>query len=220
MPPPQSFLSPHQKHPVPAPVMVGAALLVALAIICGLSAVDALPSLHDLERPTITQPTATPTDSPVSATLGGTLGAFAQRYGTSIGASAEVYAATLAGQRVVIIVTLDDASQSRDEQEHVIAIDVRAQSDAFGVERWDAATAVMIASAFLPADAQFQHTIIMYGETRYVYHSDALAATFLPGQYTHVPGSLNYFCRPWPPTPSSTGYGQCNIMLGTGAESN
>lgn len=217
MPPPQSLPPPNQKYPVPAQVMVGAALLVALAIICGPGAVGALPSLHGLERPTTTnsQPTAMPTNSNVSATLGGTLGAIAQRYGTSIGASAMVYAATLVGQRVVIVVTLDDASQSRDGQEHVIAIDVRAPSDAFGVEKWNAATAVMIASVFLPIDAHFQRSVILYGETYFDYHSDAIAATFLPSQYNSVPGSLNYNCRPWPPSASASGYGLCSIDIGS-----
>ena len=80
------------------------------------------------------------------------------------------------GQRVRIVVALDDPRQSRDGQAHVIAIDVQPPSDALGIELWDAATADAIAQMFLPPDAQFQHTVMMYGLAHHIYHSDEMAA--------------------------------------------
>jgi hypothetical protein len=188
-------------------------LLVTLAFICGLGAVGAIPSIRGLKPPI---PTATIPSPRPNATLGGTLGDFTQRYGNSIDESGQVYTTTLAGQRVLIVVQLDSSRQSRDGREHIIALAVQVPGDALGVETWDVATADVIATTFLPADAQYQRIVTLYGEMHYVYHSDALARTFLPGQYTNVSGSLNYFCHAWPPTPSARGYGQCNIILGTG----
>lgn len=212
----------HQQYTVPAPVFIGAVLLVGLAFICGLGAIGAVPSLHGLKSPTVTP---TPPQPLVhAATLGGTLGDFAQRYGKPLDASSLMYAATVAGQRVLIVVALlDDSRQSRDGKPRVIGVVVQVPNDASGVETWDAATSDTIARTFFPADARFQRTISINGELHHFYHSDALAATFLPGQYTSVPGSLNYTCHPWPPTlspPTASGYGQCVIIFGTDAAVN
>lgn len=220
LPPPRDE-DPHGRSTIPVPVFVGAVLMVALALICGLGAVGVIPSLHGLKSPTATagatQPraTATPATGATIATLGGTLGDFVQRYGNSTDDNGLSYAATLAGQRVRIAVALDDARQSRDGQEHVIAIDVQAPGDALGVETWDAATSDAIAHTFLPIDAQFQRTVLIHGVADHIYHSDEMAAIMMPGQYTNVPGSLNYYCQPWPPPPSASSYGQCHIAIGS-----
>lgn len=215
--PPPPEVNTHRRSFAPVLILIGAALMVALALICGLGAVGAIPSLLGLKSPTATAgatpPQATATLTTI-ATLGGTLGDFVQRYGNSIDDSGLMYAATLAGQRVRISVELDDPRQSRDGQAHVIAIDVQPPSDALGIETWDAATADAIAQMFLPPDAQFQRTVMMYGLTRHIYHSDEMAAAILPGQYTNVPGSLSYYCHPWPPWATAIGYGQCHIAIG------
>src|SRR6185437_15736085 len=202
MQPPESPLPPQQRYTVPVPVFVGVVLLLALAFICRLGAVGAIPSIRGLKPPT---PTATIPPPRATATLGGTLGDFAQRYGNSTDDSGLSYAATLAGQRVRIVVALDDASQSKDGQEHVIAIDVQPPSDALGVETWDATTADAIAHFFLPVDAQLRRTVTINGDTYHIYFSDEMAAYFsdemaaimTPGQYTNAPGSLNYYCHAW-----------------------
>jgi hypothetical protein len=75
---------------------------------------------------------------------------------------------------------------------------------------------------FLPADARLQRTVMMNGaggDVAYrIYHSDEIAATFVPGAYTDVAGALSYSCHAWPPTPmtagSNSGYGQCHIAMG------
>ena len=59
----------------------------------------------------------------------------------------------------------------------------------------------------------------MGGDVAYrIYHSDEIAATFVPGAYTDVAGALSYSCHAWPPTPmtagSNSGYGQCHIAMG------
>lgn len=163
-------------------------LVVALIIVCGLGAVGVIPSLHGLKNPTATA-TPIPTQSAAhAATLGGTLGDFVHRYGSSIDESGLMYAATLAGQRVLIVVALDDPRQSRDGRSHVVALDVQVPGDALGAETWSAATSDAIAQVFLPADAQFQRAVVlnsMGGDVEYhVYHSDEMAATFMPGAYT------------------------------------
>jgi hypothetical protein len=161
--PPPKQAKQQEKSAVPVSVFVGVVLVVALLIVCGLGAVGVIPSLHGLKNPTAPA-TATPTRSAAhAATLGGTLGDFVQRYGSSIDESGLMYAATLAGQRVLIVVAVDDPRQSRDGRLHVVAIDVQVPGDALGAETWSAATADAIAQAFLPADAQFQRTIVTHG---------------------------------------------------------
>ena len=230
MQPPQASTPPQQdnqreKSAVPVPVFVGVVLVVALIVVCGLGAVGVIPSLRGLKNPTAPS-TAIPTQSAAhAATLGGTLGDFVQRYGSSIDESGLMYAATLAGQRVLIVVALDDPRQSRDGQAHVVAIDVQVPGDALGMETWSAATADAIAQVFLPDDAQFQRTVVNHGvggDVAYrIYHSDEMAATFMPGAYSDVAvaGALNYSCNAWPPTPmaasSNSGYGQCHIGIGS-----
>jgi hypothetical protein len=214
-PPKQSPPSPQQavKYALPLSAVIGVGLVIILAIVCALGVLGPMPSLHGLKSPTATCATrAIPTPS---ATLGGTLGDFVQRYGNSVDESGLMYAATLAGQRVLIVVTLDEARQSRDGREHVIVVDVQVPGDALGTESWSVAMADTIAQMFLPVDAQFQRIASSFGETYHLYHSDMLAATFLPGQYTNMPGSLNYSCHVWPPMPSSSGYGQCHIAIGS-----
>ena len=217
MQPPESPLPPQQRYAVPVPVFVGVVLLLTLAFICGLGVVGVIPSIRGLKSPisiaTIPPPRA-------MATLGGTLGDFTQRYGNSTDDSGLSYTATLAGQRVRIVVALDDASQSGDGQEHVIAIDVQPPSDALGVETWDATTADAIAHFFLPVDAQLRRTVTINGDTYHIYFSDAMAAIMMPGQYTNAPGSLNYYCHAWPPSATATDYGQCHIAIGTGVDAN
>lgn len=216
MQPPQSLPPPQQRYTVPVPVFVGVVLLLALAFICGIGALGVIPSIRGLKPPVPTA-TITPTITPpqMGAALGGTLGDFTQRYGASTDESGLSYAATLAGQRVRIVVALDDASQSRDGQEHVIAIDVQVPGDALGVESWDATTADAIAHFFLPVDAQLRRTFTINGDTYHVYFSDEMAAIIAPGQYTNAPGSLNYSCHAWPPSATATGYGQCHIAIGS-----
>jgi hypothetical protein len=223
MQPPQSSPPPQQdnqreKSAVPVPVFVGVVLIVALIIVCGLGALGVIPSLHGLKNPTAPS-TAIPTQSAAhAATLGGTLGDFVQRYGSSIDESGLMYAATLAGQRVLIVVALDDPLQSRDGRSRVVALDVQVPGDALGAETWSAATADTIAQGFLPLDAQFQRAVTTHGITYRIYHSDEMAATFIPGAYTNVSGALSYSCHAWPPTPmaagSGSGYGQCHIAIG------
>jgi len=223
MQPPQAP-PPHQQYTVPVPVFVGAVLVLVLVFICGLGAIGVIPSIRGLRPP---NPTATiPPPPQAKATLGGTVNDFVQRYGTPLDTSGLMYATTIAGQRTLIILTLDTPRQSQDGKWRVIAIDVQMPSDALGVESWDATTADTIAHTFLPADAQFQRTVTTDGVTNSFYHSDLLAATILPGQYTNMPGSLNYACHPWPPavTPAASGsangdshsgvYGQCHIGIG------
>jgi hypothetical protein len=206
---------------VPVPVFVGAVLIVALIIVCGLGAVGVIPSLHGLKYPTTTLTPLRPTVSVTTpaATLGGTLGDFVQQYGSSIDESGLMYAATLAGQRVLIVVALDHPLQSRDGRSRVVALDVQVPGDALGAETWSAATADTIAQGFLPLDAQFQRAVTTYGITYRIYHSDQMAATFMPGAYTDVSGALSYSCHAWPPTPmaagSGLGYGQCHIAIGS-----
>jgi hypothetical protein len=206
---------------VPVPVFVGAVLIVALIIVCGLGAVGVIPSLHGLKYPTTTLTPLRPTVSVTTpaATLGGTLGDFVQQYGSSIDESGLMYAATLAGQRVLIVVALDHPLQSRDGRSRVVALDVQVPGDALGAETWSAATADTIAQGFLPLDAQFQRAVTTHGITYRIYHSDQMAATFMPGAYTDVSGALSYSCHAWPPTPmaagSGSGYGQCHIAIGS-----
>ena len=206
---------------MPVPVFVGAVLIVALIIVCGLGAVGVIPSLHGLKYPTTTLTPLRPTVSVTTpaATLGGTLGDFVQQYGSSIDESGLMYAATLAGQRVLIVVALDHPLQSRDGRSRVVALDVQVPGDALGAETWSAATADTIAQGFLPLDAQFQRAVTTHGITYRIYHSDQMAATFMPGAYTDVSGALSYSCHAWPPTPmaagSGSGYGQCHIAIGS-----
>ena len=227
MQPPESPLPPHphqrERYAVPVPVFIGVMLVVMLVFICGLGAIGAIPSIRGLKSPTATATSVQ--HIPSAATLGGTLGDFTQQYGNSIDEGGQMFAATLAGQRVLIVVQVDNPRQSQDGQGHVIEIDVQVPGDALGVETWDAATADVIAHTFLPADAQFQRTVTAHGVTDSFYHSNMLAATILPGQYTNNPGSLNYSCHPWPPavTPAASGngdshggvYGQCHIGIGS-----
>lgn len=212
--PPPLEVNTHRRSLAPAPVLIGAALIVVLALICGVGVVGKISTVFT-PKPTAIAKQLLATATPATiATLGGTLGDFVQRYGNSIDEGGLMYAATLAGQRVRISMELDDPRQSRDGQAHVIAIDVQPSSNALGIETWDAATADAIAQMFLPPDAQFQRTIMMYGLTRHIYHSDEMAATILPGQYTNVPGSLSYYCHPWLPSATAIGYGQCHIAIG------
>lgn len=209
---------------MPVPVFVGVVLVVALIIVCGLGAVGVIPSLHGLKNHIATS-TAIPTQPAAhGATLGATLGDFVQRYGSSIDESGLMYAATLAGQRVLIVVTLDDPLQSRDGRSRVLALDVQVPGDALGAATWSAATADEFAQRFLPVDAQFQRTIVTHGvggDVAYcIYYSDEIAATFMLGAYTDVSGTLSYSCHAWPPTPiatagSNSAYGQCHIGIGS-----
>ncbi len=215
--PPPRDENPHESSTIPVPVFVGVVLLLALAFICGIGAVGVIPSIRGLKPPI---PTATIPPPRAMATLGGALGDFTQRYGNSTDDSGLSYEAILAGQRVRIVVALDDASQSRDGQQHVIAIDVQPPSDALGVETWDATTADAIAHFFLPVDAQLRRTVTINGDTYHIYFSDEMAAIMAPGQYTNAPGSLNYSCHAWPPSATATGYGQCHIAIGTGVDPN
>jgi hypothetical protein len=180
-----------EKSAVPVSVFVGVVLVVALIIVCGLGALGVIPSLHGLKNPTAPS-TAIPTQPAAhAATLGGTLGDFVQRYGSSIDESGLMYAATLTGQRVLIVVALDDPRQSRDGRSHVVALDVQVPGDALGTETWSAATADAIAQAFLPLDAQFQRAVTSNGVAYHIYHSDEMAATFIAGAYTDVAGALS-----------------------------
>lgn len=221
-PPPQQD-NQREKSAVPVPVFVGVVLVGALIIVCGLGAVGMIPSLRGLKNPTAT---AIPTQSAAhAATLGGTLGDFVQRYGSSIDESGLMYAATLTGQRVLIVVALDDPHQSRDGRSRVVALDVQVPGDALGAETWSATTADAIAQVYLPADAQFQRTVVIHGasgDVEYrIYRSDEMAATFMPGAYTDVAvaGTLSYSCHAWPPTAVAAGsnprYGQCHIAIGS-----
>ena len=126
---------------------------------------------------------------------------------------------------MLIVVAMDDPRQSRDGRSHVVALDVQVPGDALGAETWSAATADAIAQVFLPADAQFQRSLVNHsagGDVAFrIYHSDEMAATFMPGAYSDVAvaGALNYSCNAWPPTPmaasSNSGYGQCHIGIGS-----
>ncbi len=214
-----------EKTSVSIAVILGAALVVVLALMCGVGAFGVIPTLFT------TAPAHTPTHSSAVATqpraqqhaavLGGVLGDFVQRYGNSIDDSGQMYAATSAGQRVLIIVTLDDPRQSRDGLQHVIVIAVQTPGDALGVETWNAATADVIAQAFLPTDAQFQRTIITHGVATHIYHSETMAATIVPGQFVpeNESGALSYYCHAWPPSPPpsghASGYGQCLMTIGS-----
>lgn len=232
MQPPQPSPPPKQdnqreKSAVPVSVFVGVVLVVALIIVCGLGAVGMIPSLRGLKNPTAT---AIPTQSAAhAAKLGGTVRDFVERYGNSIDESGLMYAATLTGQRVLIVVALDDPRQSRDGRSHGVALDVQVPGDALGAETWSADTAGAIAQVYLPADAQFQRTVVLNGVggdvAYHIYHSDEMTATFMPGAYTNVAGALSYSCHAWPPTQmaamsamaagSNSGYAQCHIGVGS-----
>lgn len=115
-PPPQQD-NQRENSAVPTPFFVGVVLVVALIIVCGLGAVGVIPSLRGLTNPTAaatltpSQPTV-PATTP-AATLGGTLGDFVQRYGSSVDESGLMYAATLAGQRVLVVLALSEVRRSR-----------------------------------------------------------------------------------------------------------
>jgi len=167
--------------------------------------------------------TTQPTMTPSAPTLGGTIADFQQRYGAATDSSGLMYAATIAGQRVLITLTLDDPSASQDGQQHVAIIAVQVPGDALGAETWSQSTADQIAQTFLPADTQFQHIVTTAKVHDHVYQSATLAQTFTADQFTNdfndfgnvqVPaGTLSYSCHPWPP--SASGLGQCLIAIGS-----
>jgi len=118
-----------------------------------------------------------------------------------------MYAATVACQRVLITLTLDDPSESQDDRQHVAIIAVQVPGNVLGVETWSQQTADQIAQTFLPADAQFQHIVTTGKIHDHVYHSATLAQTFTADQLTNdlgtaqpPIGTLSYFCQPWPPS--------------------
>lgn len=148
-PQPHPYPHPHPQHdhqpektPVSLLVILGAALVVVLALACSIGAVGVIPTLFSpapAHTPVHISAVATqPRARQNPAVLGGVLGDFVQRYGNSIDDSGLMYLATIAGQRVLIIVTLDDPRQSRDGLQHVIVIAAQAPGDALGVETWNA----------------------------------------------------------------------------------
>ena len=93
--------------------------------------------------------------APITPTLGGTLTDFQQRFSATTDSSGLMYAATIAGQRALILLTFDEPSQSQDGQQHVAIIAVQVPGDALGAETWSQATADHIAQTFLPPTRSF-----------------------------------------------------------------
>lgn len=229
--------------------IVSAAVTASLLLCCaGLTAINAFNSAFDaafphhppaasahLGTPTVTSqpiaatatsaslPTVTPSASAIVApTLGGTADAFlaSSRYQLVSGSRGQLYTATIAGERVLISLTLADPSQTTDGQPHIAVITAQVPGDALGAETWSGATADTIARSFLPSDAHFQRIVITGAVHDHIYRSAHLAATFHADQFTDdfgdalvPPGTLSYACHAWPP--SAPGLGQCIIAIGS-----
>lgn len=153
-------------------------------------------------------------------TLGGTSDDFLHTYAVVPGSRGLMYTATVAGQRVLIVLTLADPSQTLDGQPHVAIVNVRVPDDTLGAETWSESTADAIAQTFLPTDVTDARTVSTNGLRDHRYHSDAAEATFLadqftndPGTQTVPPGAVSYTCQPYPHL--SAGYGQCVITIGS-----
>lgn len=153
-------------------------------------------------------------------TVGGTTTDFLQTYPVVSDSRGLMYTTTIAGQRVLIVLTLADGSQTFDGQPHVAIVNVRVPDDALGTETWSDTTAAAIAQTFLPPDATGEHTVTTNGLRDHLYHSDALEATFPADQFTNefgdrrvAPGTVSYTCQPYPHL--ATGYGQCVITIGS-----
>lgn len=227
-PPPRHLHRQRQlKKPWPVLLISGIALAVVVASSCGIGWVNLV--IH----PTPTMPaiivqggdqspdTSSPVDNAIFApTLGGTTDDFQLQYGLPTDSSGLAYGGVVGGKQILIQLTVDVPSDSVDDESHVIIVVVQIPSDTRGVATWSAATADKIAQAFLPADAQFQRTTTRNGIHTRIYHSDGMAATFIPNPITPNTGAISYECHAWPPSTSANSYGQCRITLGTGADGN
>lgn len=209
---------------VPVVVIVLAVLAGALVLCCAVGAIGSVLFPSHAQVIHTANVTTQPTMTPSAPTLGGTIADFQQRYGAATDSSGLMYAATIAGQRVLITLTFDAPSASQDGQQRVAILAVQVPGDALGVETWSQEAADQIAQTFLPADALFQHIVTTGTVHDHVYHSATLAQTFTADQFTNdvgnaqaPAGTLNYSCHPWPP--SASGLGQCLVSIGSYAAS-
>lgn len=213
-----------QKKPVPALRIIGIVLAVIIASGCGIGWLNLL--LNPAPNPRFiiqfgdqpTDPAAPVIHAIYAPTVGGTIADFQQQYGSATDGSGQIYVATVAGKRVRIMLTLGVPNEKIDNESHVIIVDVQAINGALGGETWSAATADQIAKTFLPTDAQFQFTATTNGGHKHIYYSEAMAATFMPDQFTNDVGNaspsvgiVSYTCHALP----TSRYDQCRIIIGS-----
>lgn len=108
--------------------MLAAALVLCCAV--GATGIALFPTHAQVIPTATTQPIISmqPATTPNTPTLGGTVGDFQRRYGAAIDSSGLMYAATIADQRVLMTLTVDERRATRIARRSVRSAQMRMRS--------------------------------------------------------------------------------------------